>query len=103
MIENLAESGKDYLPLVQQLKSLRGETAEPKSQSFVDSLKEFVRDANDEIKRADDLTEAFVKGEPVDLHDVMIAAEKAKTSFQLLLQIRSKFLDMYREINRTQI
>ena len=54
-------------------------------------------------KDSNALTEKMIKGEPVDLHDVMIASEKAKTSFQLLLEIRNKFLDMYQEVHRMQV
>jgi flagellar hook-basal body complex protein FliE len=33
----------------------------------------------------------------------MIAAEKAKTSFDLLMEIRNKAIDAYREIMRMQV
>lgn len=49
------------------------------------------------------MSERFIKGEAVDLHDVMIAAEKAKTSFQLLMEMRNKALDLYREAMRIQV
>ncbi len=49
------------------------------------------------------LTEQFIKGEDVELHEVMIAGEKAKTSLQLLMEIRNKSLDMYKELTRIQI
>jgi len=49
------------------------------------------------------MTESFIKGEPVDIHDVMITVEKAKTSFELLMELRNKGLDLYREVLRMQI
>jgi len=49
------------------------------------------------------LTEQFIKGGDVQLHEVMIAGEKAKTSLQLLMEIRNKSLDMYKELTRIQI
>jgi flagellar hook-basal body complex protein FliE len=45
----------------------------------------------------------MVVGEEVDLHEVMIAVEKAKTSFDLLMEIRNKTIDAYREIMRMQV
>jgi len=45
----------------------------------------------------------MVGGEAVDLHEVMVAVEKAKTSFDLLMEIRNKALDAYREIMRMQV
>jgi flagellar hook-basal body complex protein FliE len=44
-----------------------------------------------------------VSGEAVDLHEVMIAAEKARTSFDLLMEIRNKTVEAYREIMRMQV
>jgi flagellar hook-basal body complex protein FliE len=71
--------------------------------SFVDTLKEFIGDVNSAQKESSEYTEKFIKGEPVELHDVMISAEKAKTTFQLLMELRNKGLDMYREVIRIPI
>ena len=45
----------------------------------------------------------MVSGEATDLHEVMIAVEKARTSFDLLMEIRNKTIDVYREIMRMQV
>ena len=42
-------------------------------------------------------------GEDVELHEVMIAGEKAKTSFQLLMEIRNKTVDMYKELTKMPV
>lgn len=76
---------------------------ELKQESFVDSLKGFIGEVNESQMESADNTAKFVKGEPIDLHDVMISAEKAKTTFQLLLELRNKSLDTYRELIRIQI
>lgn len=75
----------------------------PDNTKFTDTLNELIGDVNTLQKQSSDLTERFIKGEPVDIHDVMIASEKAKTGFQLLLELRNKFTDMYREIIRLQV
>lgn len=75
----------------------------PVDTKFTDTLNELITDVNTLQKQSSDLTERFIKGEPVDIHDVMIASEKAKTGFQLLLELRNKFTDMYREIIRLQV
>lgn len=49
------------------------------------------------------LTSDFIEGKGVEIHEVMIAGEKAKTSLQLLLEIRNKTIDMYKELTRIQI
>jgi flagellar hook-basal body complex protein FliE len=71
--------------------------------SFSETLSQAVQDVSTLQQEASKAVEQIVRGEPVDLHEVMIAVEKAKTSFDLLMEIRNKALDMYREIMRLQV
>lgn len=71
--------------------------------SFSDTLKGFISDVNTMQKDSAKQSERFLKGEAVDVHDVMIAAEKAKTTFQLLMELRNKALDVYKEALRVQV
>jgi len=98
-----AESGRIYLPKTQQKTANKADATAQGSESFTDSLKSFMGDVNSLQKDSADMTERFIKGEPVDLHDVMIATEKAKTSFQLLMEMRNKFVDLYHEVGRIQV
>lgn len=70
--------------------------------SFASTLNGFVDNVNTMQKDSAKLGEKLIKGEAVDMHDVMISAEKAKTSFQLLMELRNKGLDLYREVMRMQ-
>lgn len=49
------------------------------------------------------MTEDFIQGKGVELHEVMIAGEKAKTSLELLMEIRNKTVDMYKELTRMSV
>lgn len=49
------------------------------------------------------LTDDFIQGKGVELHEVMIAGEKAKTSLDLLMEIRNKTIDMYKELTRMSV
>jgi flagellar hook-basal body complex protein FliE len=49
------------------------------------------------------ITEDFIQGKGVELHEVMIAGEKAKTSLELLMEIRNKTVDMYKELTRMSV
>jgi len=71
--------------------------------SFADTLENYIQDVNSMQKDSASMSEKFIKGEAVDMHDVMITAEKAKTSFQLLMELRNKGLDLYREAIRIQV
>jgi flagellar hook-basal body complex protein FliE len=65
---------------------------------FTDLIKNVSSDQN----KASRLTEDFINGEDVELHEVMIAGQKAKTSLELLTEIRNKSIDMYKELTRMQ-
>ncbi|MBL7997743.1 MAG: flagellar hook-basal body complex protein FliE [Candidatus Kapabacteria bacterium] len=87
---------------VQQSVPQQKETT-PDGATFADTLESFVGDVNSMQKQSANLSERFIKGEAVDMHDVMIAAEKAKTGFQLLMELRNKGLDLYREAIKVQV
>lgn len=95
------EAGRSFQPLIES-QANPPQKANEKS-SFVDTLNELVTDVNSQQLHSKEMTEAFVKGEPVDLHDVMIASQKAKTSFQLLMELRNKAMDLYQEVKRMQV
>jgi flagellar hook-basal body complex protein FliE len=71
--------------------------------SFGDTLNQAIADVNGLQQEAGKAVEKMVTGESTDLHDVMIAVEKARTSFDLLMEIRNKTIDVYREIMRMQV
>lgn len=61
----------------------------------------------DEIKRlrqdADKHANALAVGEEKDIHQTMIAFEKAAISFKLLMQIRNKIIEAYKQIERMAV
>jgi len=71
--------------------------------SFGDTLNQAVADVNGLQQQAGKAVEKMVAGEAIDLHEVMIAVQKARTSFDLLMEIRNKTIDVYREIMRMQV
>jgi flagellar hook-basal body complex protein FliE len=52
---------------------------------------------------ADKLSKEAAVGGDVDLHDVMIAGEKASVAMQLTLQIRNKLVEAYQDVMRMQV
>ena len=44
----------------------------------------------------------LLKGDRSDVHNVMIAVEKADVAFQLMMQVRNKIVSAYQEISRMQ-
>jgi flagellar hook-basal body complex protein FliE len=78
-------------------------SAEDATKSFQETLDGFVNNVNDLQTSADTAIGKMASGEAADVHEVMIAVEKAKVSFDLLVQIRNKMLDAYKQIMQMQI
>lgn len=75
----------------------------PGNEKFDNVFTDFIKQVNQQQFQADSLTKSFLEGGNVEIQDVMIAGEKAKTSLQLLMEIRNKTIDMYKELTRMQI
>lgn len=48
-------------------------------------------------------TQALIRGEPVELHRVVLAGEEAGLAFDLMLSVRNKVVDAYQEVMRMQV
>lgn len=84
--------------------SLNPAPAKPQSpNSFGDTLKQFVSDVNEIQVTSADKAMKFATGEIKDVHEVMAAAEEAGISLSLLLELRNKALDGYKELMRTPV
>ena len=79
------------------------ENVKDTTKSFQETLGGFIKDVNNLQLSADKEVDKMAAGETADVHDVMIAVEKAKVSFDLLLQVRNKMLDAYKQILQMQI
>ena len=58
---------------------------------------------NTQISAADKAVADLVLGKTDNLHQVMITLEKAKLSFELMVEVRNKALEAYQEVMRMQI
>ncbi len=85
---------------VPKFNELANKTKKPNSTGFGEILTNFAKDVNADQFNAKNKVTDFVEGKDVELHEVMIAGEKAKTSLELLMQIRNKTVDMYKELTR---
>lgn len=71
--------------------------------SFLDTLKQKLDEVNEKQIEAEATTEAFIKGDDIDIHEVMLAGEEAKLSLQMAVQVRNKLVEAYQELNRMQL
>lgn len=72
-----------------------------KGGGFADVIKQAVERVDDMDQQADRSIQRLVTGGG-GIHETMIALQKADISLRLLLQIRNKAMDAYREVMRMQ-
>ena len=77
--------------------------AKVESESFGQIFKDLISETNQLQSEAGKIAEKFALGEISDIHEVMIAAEKAGVAFELVLEIRNKLIEAYQEMMRMQV
>jgi flagellar hook-basal body complex protein FliE len=75
---------------------------DPSAPSFGDMFKKVLTDTSDLEMGSKDLIQRFLRGEPVELHQVMAASEEASISLELLVELRNKLTDAYRSVMNVQ-
>lgn len=92
----------DRLQLIQDLsKDKQADNNQPLS--FTDLIKSKISDVNNLKIDADNITEDFVLGKSDNVHQVMIATEKAKIALELTTAIQNKVVGAYKEVMRIQL
>lgn len=86
--------------LLPKLPTQSTNSKEIKSAGFENVLGNFVKGVNTDQLDSKQIVTDFIEGKDVELHEVMIAGQKARTSLELLMQIRNQTVDMYKELTR---
>lgn len=73
------------------------------NQSFSEMLATTVKDVNELQKEANVAVQKLATGQSKNLHETMLAVEKAEIAFKTMNQIRMKVIDAYKEVMRMQI
>lgn len=76
---------------------------EVKDISFGEILKTSMSEVNQLQKDADQAIQELAAGNEKDIHQTMIALEKAEISFQFMMQVRNKIIAAYQEVMRMQV
>jgi flagellar hook-basal body complex protein FliE len=78
-------------------------TAAPQATGFADMLAAGVGKTDASIQSAEQQLAAFAAGENIPPHQVMLALEDARMSFQFALQVRSRLVEGVQELMRMQL
>jgi flagellar hook-basal body complex protein FliE len=98
-IEAITAAGSALGPLLEPGIGRTQAVAQP---DFARWMSEQVNEVNSQIRTAEESIAKLAVGEG-NLHQVMLDLEKARTAFQLTLQVRNKLLEGYQDLMRMQI
>jgi flagellar hook-basal body complex protein FliE len=73
-----------------------------KEGSFGDLFRQALNDTSDLQGNAKGLIEQFLRGEPVEVHQLMAASEEASISLEVLVELRNKLIEAYRTLMNMQ-
>jgi flagellar hook-basal body complex protein FliE len=71
--------------------------------SFGDILKTTIAQTAEQQQQADQAIQQLHAGDEKNLHEAMIAMEKADISLRYMVQVRNKAIDAYQEVMRMQV
>jgi len=72
-------------------------------EAFANHLKSALNEQNEIQKTGDNALAEIATGQVKDLHQAAMSIGKAETSMKLMLEIRNKALNAYKELGRTQL
>ena len=70
---------------------------------FVDMVFGKVQEVNSAQRGAEQMIHQMLTGEDVNQAEVLTAVQKADMAFRMMLQMRNKLMDAYREVQQIQI
>ena len=77
--------------------------AGPASNSFSSLLGQMVSEVNNQQTASAQAVSALQSGKNIPLHQAVIAMQEANVSFQLMVEVRNRLLDSYKEIMQMQV
>ena len=71
--------------------------------NFGEVLQNTIHKVNESQVNANNDVEALIKGEDITMHEVMLSMQESQISMQLMLEIRNKLYDAYKELSSVQL
>lgn len=75
----------------------------PAGADFGSALQQAVSSLQQLGSQADSSSLALAKGDPIDIHEVMLANEQASLGFSMAVQVRNKLVDAYQDVMKMSV
>src|ERR1043166_7142554 len=99
----ISSIGGGLSPLTPKLPLAGGNSNGTGGPDFGSALKDAVGALGQLGAKADASSLALAKGDPIDIHEVMLNTEQASLGFSMALQVRNKLIDAYKEVMRMSV
>ena len=99
----ISSIGGAFSPLTPRLPGSGAAAGHPAGADFGSALKQAVGALNQLGGQADASSLALAKGDPIDIHEVMLNTEQASLGFSMAVQVRNKLVDAYAEVMRMSV
>jgi flagellar hook-basal body complex protein FliE len=70
---------------------------------FGETISDFIKNVNEKQIASGQKVADVINGKSENLHEAVISMEESKLSFQLMLEIRNKLLESYKQLERMQV
>lgn len=78
-------------------------SADARPAGFMQVFEQQLSSVSRDVSVAESSLQRLAAGEPVELHDVMIALETARIGVQTMVQVRNRMVEAYQDLMRMQI
>lgn len=100
---NLSAIQGIHTPSVTGTGSKMQQTPAEAADGFARMLNDALDKVNQQQLESEIMTEKLATGEVQDVHQVMIAGQKAQLSLMLTIEVRNKMIEAYQEVMRMQL
>jgi flagellar hook-basal body complex protein FliE len=90
-------------PSIPGASSGKSGSGQPAGADFGNALQQAVSSLQQLGSQADSSSLALAKGDPIDIHEVMLANEQASLGFSMAVQVRNKLVDAYQEVMKMSV
>lgn len=89
---------------VKQAENRKSKTEKVSKSQFSNVISDAIQKVNNMHVEADSQIEGLIKGENgISMHGVMLSMQEAQLSTQLLVEVRNKVYDCYKELNNVNL
>ena len=98
-LSGISQTGRIASPIIDKTTPTDRVTAP----GFSEMFEKFVRGVDHKKKVSAKETQDLILGKSDNIHDAVVKSEESKVAFNLMIEVRNKLVDSYKELMRMQV